>query len=529
MKRHTTAYARMIGILFCVVARAIASAPIPPEQQTEDSLSLSNELLGDGGCSCCACCNAETGACQNVCSAEECVPPAQFTPGKNCGALIPLCGRGACCPFGGGCADSILETDCLPPSTFSFGEACLQPNPPCGLPGCGSCQMHGLANGYDDYDCLHTVDDVLFVLNSYTLQNPNPIADLVPCDHACGLMVDVDDLLSEFAAFAGLFDCPHPCSPGACCFSSSTCQDQTNTNNFSMSETQCYLAGGTYCGDGTLCEALTCQGTTCVPFAAAGKAQELVPFSTIAQNMTGPTITLACQPVGSATVVGGQTVEIECRITTTTIQSFQGTQVDLPCSLSGGTAGAITSIGGTTNPDGDGFQGPGSGGLPFLFPIPGLGTVNEFVCRAAATVGLASPPYNLPAGQTRYLATFRYDVGDCATGEFVVVPENFTVPSAECDGTKLRDADRNLIPFDVSPAILTATPRPYGDVVRSGIIDVDDISCVLVGFSTFADCLAGDVTSPKVPCTPDGMIDVDDILAILDAFSGLSTCPGACE
>lgn len=53
-----------------------------------------------------------------------------------------------------------------------------------------------------------------------------------------------------------------------------------------------------------------------------------------------------------------------------------------------------------------------------------------------------------------------------------------------------------------------------------GVIDLDDILCVITGFGNFEDCPNGDI----VPCEPDGIIDLDDILAVIGAFGGDYDC-----
>lgn len=64
------------------------------------------------------------------------------------------------------------------------------------------------------------------------------------------------------------------------------------------------------------------------------------------------------------------------------------------------------------------------------------------------------------------------------------------------------------------------TTWAWGDVNNSGMVDINDIICVLDGFqsqfphcSLLADDLRGDV--------PDGSIDILDIVAVLDAFQGV--------
>jgi hypothetical protein len=81
----------------------------------------------------------------------------------------------------------------------------------------------------------------------------------------------------------------------------------------------------------------------------------------------------------------------------------------------------------------------------------------------------------------------------------------------------------------------TAIVELYGDVVSAfGVIDVDDLVCVLDDFVDPNNCVGdGDI----FPCDPDGTVpydhgdginDVDDIAAVLQAFVGFNLCPHPC-
>lgn len=60
----------------------------------------------------------------------------------------------------------------------------------------------------------------------------------------------------------------------------------------------------------------------------------------------------------------------------------------------------------------------------------------------------------------------------------------------------------------------------YGDVNCSGLVNIDDILCVLNGFANFASCPNGDLA----PCQGNDFINLDDILAVLGAFAGQNPC-----
>lgn len=69
-------------------------------------------------------------------------------------------------------------------------------------------------------------------------------------------------------------------------------------------------------------------------------------------------------------------------------------------------------------------------------------------------------------------------------------------------------------------------PVPYGNVdCVAGIVDVDDIFCVLDGFANPDDCPFADL----FPCEGNGLVDLDDIFAVLDAFAGEAACPNPCS
>lgn len=61
----------------------------------------------------------------------------------------------------------------------------------------------------------------------------------------------------------------------------------------------------------------------------------------------------------------------------------------------------------------------------------------------------------------------------------------------------------------------------YGELTGNGIVNLDDILCVLTGFSNFSACRNGDIAPG---CSGDQAITIDDILAILAAFAGANPC-----
>lgn len=87
--------------------------------------------------------------------------------------------------------------------------------------------------------------------------------------------------------------------------------------------------------------------------------------------------------------------------------------------------------------------------------------------------------------------------------------------------------DKNVCTFDNCTNTLCAysTVR-YGDVNGSGasggaaIPNLDDILCVLQGFSNFNACMNGDIAPP---CAGNELINLDDLLAVLAAYSGVDS------
>lgn len=227
-----------------------------------------------GGCKFFACCDPLTGSCQDL-TTGGCEPPLVFYCNQTCADLAPPCGAGACCLDGGGCA-LVGPADCLPPSVFQgIGTLCSQPNPPCGLPGCGPCRLYG---DFEVPFCVICAEDILAMLDAFA-GNYDPFAtDIYPCDGSCGAgVVDLDDWLAEMAVFIGQPDCPDPCPPGACCGDlpgdppGPECRDQFTLPG-AMSETDCSLLGGTYCGDFAFCGD-PCPGGTCAsPSSPRGQA-----------------------------------------------------------------------------------------------------------------------------------------------------------------------------------------------------------------------------------------------------------------
>lgn len=100
----------------------------------------------------------------------------------------------------------------------------------------------------------------------------------------------------------------------------------------------------------------------------------------------------------------------------------------------------------------------------------------------------------------------------------------FVENSAACD-----DADACSTADVCAAGVCAGTPTVslYGDISPSGgngVIDVDDVLCMLDAFADLGACPDADL----MPCGGNGLIDVDDVLAELDAFAGIFACPHPC-
>lgn len=86
--------------------------------------------------------------------------------------------------------------------------------------------------------------------------------------------------------------------------------------------------------------------------------------------------------------------------------------------------------------------------------------------------------------------------------------------------TCFEDCDGNGIP-DEEEIYGDVHPPPFGD----GVVDLDDVLCVLAGFEDLGQCPNGDI----YPCGGNGVLDIDDVIAILAAFGGDPACLSPCD
>lgn len=71
----------------------------------------------------------------------------------------------------------------------------------------------------------------------------------------------------------------------------------------------------------------------------------------------------------------------------------------------------------------------------------------------------------------------------------------------------------------------SAAPAQIGDLDGDGVINIDDILCMLDAFGGNFACAGGLDGADIAPCGGNGIVNLDDILAVLAAFSGVVLCP----
>ena len=102
----------------------------------------------------------------------------------------------------------------------------------------------------------------------------------------------------------------------------------------------------------------------------------------------------------------------------------------------------------------------------------------------------------------------------CAVNLDCVLLDDATGAPCTCDTCVAGFCSSNPIEFGNVNCSVNQTPN------------LDDILCVLVGFSNFASCPNGDIapTTGPTACQGNDIINLDDILAALAAFAGNDPC-----
>lgn len=164
-----------------------------------------------------------------------------------------------------------------------------------------------------------------------------------------------------------------------------------------------------------------------------------------------------------------------------------------------------------------------AGGLPFNFDVPS--SLDAAVGVGGRYLSVTPSPGELPIALLVRSPDFeclnRYVDAD---GRLVDTP----VYQTPAEWALLRIGDIDIVPdtdyeirSECTGLSLPVSGRTWrwGDVNDDDIVDLDDLLCVIAGFSgDFSQCslhsldLRGDL--------PDGVIDLDDVLAVVDAFSG---------
>ena len=120
-----------------------------------------------------------------------------------------------------------------------------------------------------------------------------------------------------------------------------------------------------------------------------------------------------------------------------------------------------------------------------------------------------------------------------STGDAYELGGTIGQPDASSPGTPMSGGKFDLVGgfWLVAGDVGCVEPILFGDVAPLfGVIDFDDILCILDGFADIAACPQGDIVGAGVACPPfeANGIDFDDVLAVLDTFGGNPPCPDPC-
>jgi len=121
----------------------------------------------------------------------------------------------------------------------------------------------------------------------------------------------------------------------------------------------------------------------------------------------------------------------------------------------------------------------------------------------------------------------RPDECDVASGDSSDSNGNNVPDECECDASQCDDGVLCTVD-SCNPSTggcnHTTGGVSYGDVNQSGMVDLEDVQCILAGYESLSACVHGDIA----PCQPDGLIDLADLLAVLDAYNGVYLCASPC-
>ncbi len=141
-------------------------------------------------------------------------------------------------------------------------------------------------------------------------------------------------------------------------------------------------------------------------------------------------------------------------------------------------------------------------------------------CSNASFQAASFTSVEVPLSPVKYLGDYSLTVDpSTAVGSIFEI----SIHSGE---TFLSDSGGSPINFTIgAPCVLTVSAcGVYGDIAQpqNGIVNLDDILCVLQGFASLSNCPLGDLA----PCGGNGAINLDDILGVLNAFAGSDPCCG---
>lgn len=392
------------------------------------------------------------------------------------------------------------------------------------------------------------------------------------CDINCDGVVNLGDLSASICQFQG--GGPTCCSDvGACCLFDGGCTI--------AHETVCPSAGGPFAGAafhgvGTLCDSACCCKADIVPAGGDGTVDvsDLLRIEAcLGGTVVDPDCDINCD--------GG----VDLSDLSASICQFQGggptccTEVgaccllDSSCTMAHETVcpsvggpfmdaafhGVGTSCGSACCCDAD-IVPPGGDGTVDVSDLLRLeaclgGTVVDPACdiNCDGVVDFA----DLGAASCRFQSggpTCCTEVGACclATGGCVEVHSSicpslggpflggsYLGDATACATSCCRDLDCTFPDADVCTCdeciggVCISTPVRYGNADCAGPptqADLDDILCVLQGFSNIANCPNGDIAPIDNPaggpleCAGNNVIDLDDIIRVLEAFAGGNPC-----
>jgi hypothetical protein len=171
----------------------------------------------------------------------------------------------------------------------------------------------------------------------------------------------------------------------------------------------------------------------------------------------------------------------------------------------------------------DGFEIPGAGGPTFSISsavLDDAGTYDVIVMNACGSAMSDAAVLSVTALATCDDAN-ACTADSCSAGQCM----NAVTSGAACDD----GAPCTVNDVCDESALCAGTPVVvlYGDVDPpggNGIVDVDDLTCLVYGYAEAAACPGADIH----PCGGDDDIDVDDLLEIVRAYGGFFACPHPC-